>query len=62
MTNVQVAPLKASFMIIAIVGFFISVYMVADLWPQMAFAFATVFVLMFIASLIAMTKAPVGKY
>ena len=49
-------------MIIAIGGFFISVYMVADLWPQMAFAFATVFVLMFIASLIAMTKAPVGKY
>jgi|ETN02SMinimDraft_4_1059925.scaffolds.fasta_scaffold142237_2 hypothetical protein len=55
----KVVPLKASFMIISIVGFLLSVYLVDNVWPQMAFAFATVFVLMFIAALISMSKVPI---
>ncbi len=52
-------PLSASFMVTAILGVIISVYW---LYPQsMRFGFASglVFVLMFVASIISMTKAPV---
>ena len=59
---IQTAPLKASFMVLSIVGFLASVYLVSDWWPQMAFAFAVVFVLMFIASLVSMTYAPLKEY
>ncbi|MAG60680.1 hypothetical protein CL619_02730 [archaeon] len=52
-------PLSASFMVTAILGFVISVYWVYPQSTKFGFAFGLVFVLMFIASLISMTKAPV---
>ena len=50
----RVAPLKASFMFISMVGFLISVIYVAEYSVDYAFAFGLVFVLMFIASFISM--------
>lgn len=51
------APLPSSTMIIAILGFFISVVYVMKRWPSFGFAFMLVFVVMFIASMISMTYA-----
>lgn len=48
------APLKASFMFISMVGFVASVLLVRKWDPNWAFAFAVIFVLMFIASIIVM--------
>ncbi len=53
------APLKGSFMILAIIGFIISAYLVYTKSQDYGIAFMIVFALMFIASLISMTKAPV---
>ena len=52
-------PLKGSFMVLAIVGFFVSAYMVYPANKSYGVAFLLVFTAMFIASLISMTKAPV---
>ncbi len=49
-------PLKGSFMAIAIIGFLITAYLVKDL--NYKITFMLVFIAMFIASLISMTKAP----
>lgn len=57
----QAAPLKGSFMATAMLGFFISVYYVYPLHPGFGFTFMIVFVAMFIATLISMTKAPILK-
>lgn len=57
----RVAPLKGSFMIISIVGLVLSFYIYGS-FPSYAFAFMIVFVLMFVASLISMTYAPVESY
>ncbi len=54
------APLPGSFMITAIIGFLTSVVLIYPNSITWGFAFATVFVLMFAASLISMTHAPVG--
>jgi hypothetical protein len=51
--------LKGSFMVIAILGFLISTYIVYPISFNFAMAFMLIFTLMFIASLISMTKAPV---
>jgi len=56
----KVAPLKSSFMLIAMLGFMITVVYTAygridETW---GFTFGFVFTIMFIASLISMTKAP----
>jgi hypothetical protein len=59
---INIAPLKTSFMAASIIGFFVSVYWVSKVWEQMAFAFAILFVLMFVASLISMTYAPLRAY
>ena len=53
----KVAPLPGSFMMISILGFLVSVLMVYNYSPSFGFAFATIFVLMFVASLISMTYA-----
>lgn len=50
-------PLKGSFMLISILGFFITIYLVQNLSYKIAFAL--VFAAMFIASVISMTKAPI---
>jgi hypothetical protein len=55
----QAVPLKGSFMITAILGFFISTYWVYPQSIRYGFAFMIVFAAMFIASLISMTKAPI---
>ena len=57
---VKYAPLSGGFMIASIVGFFVSAIYIADFSLNWGFALAIVFVLMFIASIISMTKAPVG--
>ncbi len=57
----QAVPLKGSFMVISIIGFFVSAYIIYDLSPNFGRAFMIVFALMFVASLISMTKAPITK-
>jgi multisubunit Na+/H+ antiporter MnhB subunit len=57
----QFAPLKSSFMVISILGFIISAVVVYDISPKFGFAFAMIFVLMFVASIISMTYAPVAE-
>ncbi len=56
-------PLKSSFMILSIFGFFISVFYVnnilGDTW---AIAFGFVFLLMFVSSIVSMTHAPIQDY
>jgi len=59
MAGIQIVPLKGSFMITSIVGFFVSVYYVMSLSKNWGFTFALFFGMMFIASLISMTYAPV---
>lgn len=56
----HVVPLKGSFMIMAILGFFISAYLVYPKNTNYGATFMLLFGLMFIASLISMTKAPVA--
>jgi hypothetical protein len=55
------APLKGSFMLTSIVGFFVSVYFVWSLSKTWGLAFALFFIMMFIASIISMTFAPVSE-
>lgn len=52
-------PLKSTFMLIAILGFFISVYWIYPQSFNFGIAFMLLFAAMFIAALISMTKAPV---
>jgi hypothetical protein len=53
------APLKGSFMVLAIIGFFITAYLIYPISYNFGVALMLAFVAMFIASLISMTKAPV---
>jgi len=55
----KVAPLNSAFMVTAILGFLISVLYVKKFSLTWAVAFALVFFLMIIASLISMLEAPV---
>ncbi len=57
----EAAPLKGSFMVIAILGFIASLQIVYPVSKGFGFASMLVFAMMFIASLISMTKAPVIK-
>jgi hypothetical protein len=55
----KIAPLHASFMLAAIIGFFLTAFWVKDLsWK---FTLLLVFAVMFIAAFISMTKAPIIK-
>ena len=51
-------PLKGSFLALSILGFFITTYLIYPVSPNYGVAFMVVFITMFIASLISMTKAP----
>jgi hypothetical protein len=52
-------PLKGSFMLFSILGFFISSIWLYDNFSETwGFTFALFFVLMFVASLVSMTYAP----
>ena len=53
------APLKSSFMATAILGFLISAYWVYPQSLNYGIAFMAIFAIMFIASMVSMTKAPV---
>ncbi len=55
------APLKGSFMVSAMLGFLISAYWVYPQSLNYGMAFMLIFAVMFIASLISMTKAPVAE-
>jgi MFS family permease len=51
------APLSAGFMLTSILGFFVSLWLIMDLSPTWGFTMVFFFVIMFIASMISMTKA-----
>jgi hypothetical protein len=53
----KIAPLSASFMLTSILGVFLSV-VVSNHYPSLGFSFFLIFVLMFIASIVSMTLAP----
>lgn len=53
-----IAPLPASFMLAAIIGFVVSVTIISPISTSWGLAFSIIFVLMFVASLISMTYAP----
>ncbi len=57
----KVAPLKSSFMLVAMLGFMISVVYTAygRLDATWGFTLGFVFAMMFIASLVSMTQAPI---
>jgi hypothetical protein len=52
-------PLKGSFMLTAMLGFFISIYWVYPQSNSFGVAFCLIFLIMFVASLVSMVKAPV---
>lgn len=52
-------PLKGSFMVLSIMGLLITAYLVKDV--NYKTTFMIVFIAMFVASLISMTKAPVAE-
>ena len=58
---VEVVPLKSSFMLTSIVGFFVSIYFVMDISKTWGFTFALFFGMMFIASMISMVFAPISE-
>ncbi len=51
-------PLKGSFMVLSIIGFLITAYLIYPKDRDYGLAFIIVFIAMFIASMISMTKAP----
>ena len=55
----RVAPLKSSFMAASIIGFLVSVFYVSSVSRTWGFTFTLFFTLMFVASMISMTYAPV---
>ena len=57
---IKYAPLSGGFMIASIVGFFISTIYLMELSLNWGIALAMIFIIMLIASIISMTKAPVG--
>ena len=57
-THWHAAPLKASYMVTSILGFLISLYWVYPQSERFGIVFMLVFTLMFIASLISLTKGP----
>jgi len=52
-------PLKGSFMLISMLGILVSYYIVYPKSFNFGASFMIIFILMFIASLISMTKAPI---
>ncbi len=56
----KVAPLNSQFMLTSMLGFLISTVWVYPNYQSWGVAFALVFALMFISSIISMTHGPVG--
>jgi len=57
MAEFKTAPLGMGFTAVSMIGFLVSVLYIWKFSPSWAFAFAVVFVVMFIASIITMLKA-----
>ena len=58
----KVAPLTSSFMLVSMFGFIISAFFVTHpIYRTWAWAFLIVFVIMFISSMISMSKTPIGN-
>ena len=57
----KVYPLSASFMLTSIVGAIISALYVYPRSPSFGFAFFLFFIIMFVASIISMTYAPLDS-
>jgi formate hydrogenlyase subunit 3/multisubunit Na+/H+ antiporter MnhD subunit len=56
--KIKYAPLDSTFMLVSIIGFFVSVFYVYQyLSASWGFTFTLFFVMMFIASIVSMTKA-----
>ncbi len=58
----RVVPLSAGFMLASILGIIISAIYVYPISSNFGFSFFLLFVLMFIASLISMTLAPIDAH
>ncbi len=58
LANWHVTPLKGSFMVMAIIGFLATAYIIYPFSFNYGVAFMIVFAAMFIASLISMSRAP----
>jgi hypothetical protein len=59
----KVAPLSSGFMLTSMIGFLISVlYIYPKFSESYGFAFAILFVIMFISSMISFVYAPVEEY
>ena len=54
-------PLKASFMAFALLVFLVSAYLIYPLSLNWGISFMLIFTIMFISSVVSMTKAPVVK-
>ncbi len=52
-------PVKGSFMVLSMVGFLVSLYLIYPRSVNYGTAFILVFIAMFIASIISMTHAPI---
>jgi hypothetical protein len=57
----QAVPLKGSFMLTAMLGFFLSIYYVYPVSSNFGLASMFVFSLMFISSLLSLSKAPLAE-
>ena len=57
----QAAPLKRSFLVLSIIGFLITAYLIYPRSFNLGLTFMIVFAAMFIASLISMAKGPIVK-
>lgn len=58
----KVAPLHSSMMLVSMAGFIISSFFLTHpVFMSWAWAFMIVFVIIFIATMISMSKAPIGK-
>ncbi len=56
------SPLKGSFMVISILGFLITTYLIYNPDnPSYGVTFMIIFAAMFVASLISMTQAPIAE-
>jgi hypothetical protein len=55
---IKVAPLSSGYMLVSMFGFIASLIVIMPLSREWGFAFAFIFAIMFIASLISMTYAP----
>jgi len=59
---IKIAPLSGSFMITSMLGSLISILLIYPEYPSYGAAFALVFIIMFISSVISFIYAPIEEY